>query len=210
MIRTIPEPVARYGAGMGGYRELFNASISDPTAFWADAAKAVTWTREPQQILDDSNPPFYRWFPDGELNTCANALDRHVEGGRGDQPALIYDSPVTGSTAHLHLSRTARRDGALRRRAARPGRRQGRSGGDLHADGARGGDRDAGVRAAGRRAFGGVRRVRRTRTRGAHRRRPPGRRRVGVLRRRTDPDRRLQADARRRAGASPSTTPPRA
>ena len=78
----------------------------------------MTWTREPQRILDDSNPPFYRWFPDGELNTCANALDRHVDGGRGDQPALIYDSPVTGSQAHLHLPRTARRDrrfaGALR------------------------------------------------------------------------------------------------
>ena len=82
---------------MAGYRELFDASIQDPSAFWADAARAVTWTREPKRILDDSNPPFYRWFPDGELNTCANALDRHVEDGRGDQPALIYDSPVSGS-----------------------------------------------------------------------------------------------------------------
>ncbi|MGZ5392394.1 MAG: propionyl-CoA synthetase [Mycobacterium sp.] len=103
---------------MGGYRELFSASISDPTTFWADAAKAVTWTREPQQILDDSNPPFYRWFPDGELNTCANALDRHVEGGRADQPALIYDSPVTGSartyTYRELLDETARFAGALR------------------------------------------------------------------------------------------------
>ena len=103
---------------MGGYRELFNASISDPAAFWADAAKAVTWTREPQQILDDSNPPFYRWFPDAEMNTCANALDRHVEGGRGDQAALIYDSPVTGSTRTYTyrelLDETARFAGALR------------------------------------------------------------------------------------------------
>ena len=103
---------------MSGYRELFDASISDPTAFWADAARAVTWTREPKQILDDSNPPFYRWFPDGELNTCANALDRHVEGGRGDQPALIYDSPVTGSqrtyTYRELLDLTARFAGALR------------------------------------------------------------------------------------------------
>ena len=96
MNRTIENRPPRYGAGMGGYRELFDASISDPAAFWADAAEAVTWTREPQQILDDTNPPFYRWFPDGELNTCANALDRHVDGGRGDQAALIYDSPVTG------------------------------------------------------------------------------------------------------------------
>jgi propionyl-CoA synthetase len=82
---------------MGGYRELFNASLENPASFWTDAARAVTWIREPQQVLDDSNPPFYRWFPDAELNTCANALDRHVEGGRADQPALIYDSPVTGS-----------------------------------------------------------------------------------------------------------------
>ena len=103
---------------MAGYREMFDASIADPAAFWADAAKAVTWTREPTQILDDSNPPFYRWFPDGELNTCANALDRHVEGGRGDQPALIYDSPVTGSqrtyTYRELLDQTARFAGALR------------------------------------------------------------------------------------------------
>jgi len=103
---------------MGGYRDLFDASISDPAAFWADAAKAVTWTRAPQQVLDDSNPPFYRWFPDAEMNTCANALDRHVEGGRGDQPALIYDSPVTGfkrtCTYRELLDRTARFAGALR------------------------------------------------------------------------------------------------
>ncbi|UUO02802.1 propionyl-CoA synthetase [Mycolicibacterium novocastrense] len=82
---------------MAGYRELFDASIADPEGFWAQAARAVTWTREPKAILDDSNPPFYRWFPDGELNTCFNALDRHVDDGRGDQPALIYDSPVTGT-----------------------------------------------------------------------------------------------------------------
>ena len=69
--------------------------MRDPSGFWAEAARAVSWTREPQRILDDTNPPFYRWFPDAELNTCANALDRHVADGRGDQPALIYDSPVT-------------------------------------------------------------------------------------------------------------------
>src|SRR4029079_1951177 len=103
---------------MGGYRDLFNASIADPTAFWADAARAVTWTREPQRVLDDSNPPFYRWFPDGELNTCANALDRHVDGGRAEQHALIYDSPVTGAqrtyTYRELLDETARFAGALR------------------------------------------------------------------------------------------------
>ena len=103
---------------MPGYRELFDASIEDPVAFWSDAARAVTWTREPQRVLDDSNPPFYRWFPDGELNTCANALDRHVDAGRGDQPALIYDSPVAGTqrtyTYRELLDETARFAGVLR------------------------------------------------------------------------------------------------
>ena len=69
-------------------------------------------------MLDDSTPPFYRWFPDGELNTCANALDRHVAAGRGDQPALIYDSPVTGTaqsyTYRELLDQTARFAGVLR------------------------------------------------------------------------------------------------
>ena len=103
---------------MGGYRGLFDASVADPTTFWADAAQAVSWTRDPRQVLDDSTPPFYRWFPDGELNTCANALDRHVAAGRGDQPALIYDSPVTGTartyTYRELLDRTARFAGVLR------------------------------------------------------------------------------------------------
>lgn len=103
---------------MAGYRELFRASIDEPETFWAEAARAVSWTREPQRVFDDSNPPFYRWFPDGELNTCANALDRHVADGRGDVPALIYDSPVTGtqrtySYADL-LDHTARFAGVLR------------------------------------------------------------------------------------------------
>ena len=103
---------------MPGYRDLFDASITDPEAFWADAATAVTWTRTPQRILDDSHPPFYRWYPDAELNTCANALDRHVESGRGEQAALIYDSAVTDTrrtyTYRELLDETARFAGALR------------------------------------------------------------------------------------------------
>ena len=106
---------------------MFDASIDDPAAFWAEAAKAVTWTREPQRILDDTNPPFYRWFPDAELNTCANALDRHVERGRGEQAALIYDSPVTGTkrtyTYAELLDETARFAGALRRLGVHKGDR---------------------------------------------------------------------------------------
>jgi propionyl-CoA synthetase len=83
---------------MGRYAEEFDRSIADPESFWGDAARAIDWYREPSVILDSSNPPFYRWFSDGELNTCYNALDRHVRDGRGDQEALIYDSPVTGTS----------------------------------------------------------------------------------------------------------------
>jgi propionyl-CoA synthetase len=102
---------------VGGYREIFQASVDDPARFWAQAAEAVSWSRRPQRILDDANPPFYRWFPDGELNTCVNALDRHID-ERGDQPALIYDSPITGTkrtyTYRELLDLTACFAGALR------------------------------------------------------------------------------------------------
>jgi propionyl-CoA synthetase len=77
------------------YDEAFERSINDPDGFWGEAAEEVAWTKRWDKVLDSSNPPFYRWFVGGELNTCYNALDRHVEGGRADQPALIYDSPVT-------------------------------------------------------------------------------------------------------------------
>ena len=103
---------------MSGYREMYRASLEDPEEFWLQAAQAVTWTRPPQRALDDSRPPFYRWFPDGELNTCANALDRHVDEGRGAAPALIYDSAVTGARrtySYLQLrDETAHFAGALR------------------------------------------------------------------------------------------------
>ena len=84
----------------------------------------LDWYEEPETILDDSNPPFYRWFRGGTLNTCHNALDRHVDGGRGDQTALIYDSPVTGTKRAYTLT-----DCEMRRRgspaSSRPEHRQG-------------------------------------------------------------------------------------
>jgi len=76
-------------------RETHRRSLADPEAFWAEAAAAIDWIEPWEKVLDDSRPPFYRWFTGGRLNTCYNALDRHVDGGRADQPALIYDSPVT-------------------------------------------------------------------------------------------------------------------
>ena len=82
---------------MGRYADAFRRSVADPGGFWAEAAKSIDWYAEPTVVLDAENPPFYRWFSDGMLNTCFNALDRHVRDGRGDQAALIYDSPVTGT-----------------------------------------------------------------------------------------------------------------
>ena len=81
------------------YADVYQRSMDDPNGFWSEAAEALDWDIEPTVILDDSNPPFYRWYPDGVLNTCHNALDRHVDSGRGDQAALIYDSPVTDTIA---------------------------------------------------------------------------------------------------------------
>ena len=81
---------------MGAYSETYRRSLADPEGFWLDAARAIDWAKSPTRALDASAEPFYRWFPDGELNTAYNALDRHADGGRGAQPALIWDSPVTG------------------------------------------------------------------------------------------------------------------
>ena len=83
------------------YRDTYLRSIEDPESFWSEAAKDIHWTRNYDRVLDDSNPPFYRWFSGGELNTCYNALDVHVEQGRGDVTALIYDSPVTDTIEHI-------------------------------------------------------------------------------------------------------------
>ncbi|PXY30390.1 propionyl-CoA synthetase [Prauserella coralliicola] len=103
---------------MGGYADVYAESLRDPEGFWLSAAGAVVWSRRPGRALDDSRPPFYRWFPDGELNTCHNALDRHVAAGNGDRLALVHDSPVTGETARYTyaelLNEVARFAGALR------------------------------------------------------------------------------------------------
>ena len=80
---------------MGAYEDVFLASTKDPETFWLEAARGIDWDVAPTRALDDAHPPFYRWFPDGRLNVCHNALDRHVDAGRGEQAALIYDSPVT-------------------------------------------------------------------------------------------------------------------
>ncbi|WP_276571912.1 propionyl-CoA synthetase [Desulfonema magnum] len=77
------------------YDEAFERSIKDPQAFWGEVAEDCHWYKKWDKVIDDSNKPFYRWFVGGEINTCYNALDYHVDNGKGDQTALIYDSPVT-------------------------------------------------------------------------------------------------------------------
>ena len=78
-----------------GYADVYAAWQADPEAFWMEQAKAIDWDTPPTKALNDSNAPLYEWFTDARVNTCYNAIDRHVENGRGDQAAIIYDSPVT-------------------------------------------------------------------------------------------------------------------
>jgi len=102
----------------GSYARTHLRSIEDPEGFWGEAALGIDWITQPHKVLDDSRPPFYRWFKGGQLNTCYNALDRHVIAGRGDQAALHYDSPVTGTSRTFTytqlLDQVSRFGGALR------------------------------------------------------------------------------------------------
>src|SRR4051812_45569534 len=112
---------------MGRYREVYGRSLEDPAGFWAEAAGAIRWRKKWDRVLDPANPNHPRWFDGGQLNTCENAVDVHVESGRGDQPALVWDSAVTGQT----LSWTYRQlqldvsifAGALRRQGVERGDR---------------------------------------------------------------------------------------
>ena len=76
------------------YEIAHKQSIEDPDGFWGTAAEDCHWYKKWDKVLDDSNKPFYRWFSGGEMNTCYNMLDFHIENGRGNQDAVIYDSPV--------------------------------------------------------------------------------------------------------------------
>ncbi|GAA1752820.1 propionyl-CoA synthetase [Kocuria aegyptia] len=88
-----------------GYAEVYRRSVQDPEGFWLEAARAVDWVREPTTALDAAAAPLYRWFPDGELNTSYNALDRHVEAGHGERTALVYDSAVLGVQERFSYAR---------------------------------------------------------------------------------------------------------
>ena len=82
---------------MSGYRQTYDQWRADPQAFWAEAAREISWIKAPERIFDAEAGVYGRWFPDARVNACYNAIDRHVEAGRGEQAAIHYDSPVTGT-----------------------------------------------------------------------------------------------------------------
>ncbi len=109
------------------YRQVYQGWQTDPEAFWMEAAQAIDWVKPPSKALFDKNPPFYEWFSDAEVNTCFNAVDRHVLAGNGERVAIIHDSPVTGvkaRTSYRELQQqVARLGGALQARGVVKGDR---------------------------------------------------------------------------------------
>ncbi len=110
------------------YEQAHKRSITDPEGFWAEVARDIKWDSPWEKVLDQSSPPFYRWFSGATCNTCFNALDIHVEEGRGDQAALIYDSPMTGGTKKTYtyselLGEVALFAGALKDQGVKKGDR---------------------------------------------------------------------------------------
>jgi propionyl-CoA synthetase len=103
--------------GASRYDETYAAWRHDPDAFWAEAARGLDWETPPARIFDPGLGVYGRWFPGGRLNTCHNAVDRHVAAGRGEQPAIIYDSPMAGRAERITysqlLQRVAKLAGAL-------------------------------------------------------------------------------------------------
>ena len=104
---------------MAHYKDIYESWKKNPLQFWDQLSNDIDWIRKPNKILDDENIPFYKWFPDGVLNTCFNAIDRHVIDGRGEQDAIIYDSPITNVKQKISYSqllfRVSQFSGALRK-----------------------------------------------------------------------------------------------
>jgi len=109
------------------YDEIYARWKNDPEGFWMDAAEAIDWVEKPSKALFEGNAPLYEWFSDGKVNACWNAVDRHVEAGRGEQAAIIYDSPITHSKrwiSYVELrNRVASLAGALRAKGVEKGDR---------------------------------------------------------------------------------------
>ena len=109
------------------YRELYQSWETDPEAFWMKAADHIDWDRAPSYALDARKAPLFEWYPDAMVNTCFNAVDRHVIAGKGAQAAIIYDSPITGKKDTINYAelrdKTARLAGALRAKGVTKGDR---------------------------------------------------------------------------------------
>lgn len=110
-----------------GWKAEWERSIADPEGFWMEQARAIDWQKMPSKALHDLGGPVPEWFADGQVNTCWNAVDRHVSAGHGDRTAIIYDSPVTGTVEHISYAqvqdRVARLAGGLAARGVGPGDR---------------------------------------------------------------------------------------
>ena len=110
-----------------GYAKLYDSWKSNPEAFWMKAAEAINWDKAPSFALNDTKAPLYEWYTDAMVNTCFNAVDRHVNAGRGEQAAIIYDSPITNTKQHISfaelLEKTANLAGALRAQGIQKGDR---------------------------------------------------------------------------------------
>ena len=110
-----------------GYRDTYGAWAADPESFWMERAQDIDWDVAPTRALDDTRAPIYSWFADGQMNTCYNAVDRHVAAGRGDQAAIIYDSPVTDTKRTITYAElkdaTAQLGGALQAKGVEKGDR---------------------------------------------------------------------------------------
>ena len=102
----------------GHFKEMSAAALADPAGFWSEIAKDVHWISPPQKVLEDSQPPFYKWFTGGQINGCYNAVDCHVEAGHGERAAIIYDSAITDSQQTISYadlqSRVAHMAGVLK------------------------------------------------------------------------------------------------
>ena len=109
------------------FDKIYQSSIKNPESFWQEVSNDIFWFKKPTKILNNSNPPFYKWFEDGVTNTCYNALDLHIEEGRGEKLALIYDSPITGNKKQFTYSelkqKVSKFAGALRKQGVDKGDR---------------------------------------------------------------------------------------
>ena len=155
------------------YPQAYAAWKADPSAFWAEAARAIDWFKPAEKVFDPHAGVYGRWFVGAECNTCHNAVDRHVRPGGASRRRSSTTAPLAGREAQLtyaelqdEVARSGRRPAGFRRRERRPGH-------PLHADDPRGRGRHAGLRPHWRDTLGRVRRLRRQGTGDAHRRRQP-------------------------------------